>query len=55
MDGTASWRQFEVTGRIEDYLRYKGETAAKGSGADRQEFLYAGTEGEEAAWEMPLR
>lgn len=48
-----SWNLFTATGRVEDYLRYKGEygqTGEHGQEEDRTDRT-----GEEAVWERPLR
>lgn len=51
MENTATWKLFEVSGRIEDYLNFKLEDSLQ------EENLYdeALQESEEEKWEMRLR
>lgn len=50
------WSVFEATGRVEDYLRYKGETSTLTDKKEGQEQLSQRKRtSEEAVWEKPLR
>lgn len=52
-----SWNVFAETGRVEDYLRYKGESNryAWEKETEKQRSSYVDRAGEEAVWEKPLR
>lgn len=56
MEGV-SWNVFAVSGRVEDYLRYKGENEhfAWEDRVEIQDSSRADRTGEEAVWEKPLR
>lgn len=52
-----SWNVFAESGRVEDYLRYKGESNrfAWEDRTEKQHASYADRTGEEVVWEKPLR
>lgn len=53
---TVSWNLFASTGRVEDYLRYKGENGDFSGIENRNEEPYQRDRtSEEAVWEKPLR
>ena len=56
--GNGLWNVFETTGKVEDYLRYKGESSSYSTAeqeAGAEELNQRKRTSEESVWEKPLR